>query len=861
MPIVKLYATKDATISNHSWDTGYMYQDGASQGLHMGSWDWGSSTPYYAYYAYQGRMLMQFEVPQLPIGSTLMSAKLKMYLMKQESMTNPYNAWYYTYNQNPTVEIGKLLQSWDEGTGSGHDPGAQNAGVTWSYRGPRHGYWSIEGGYYNTTGISKTEPWQDHWWEFDVKSIVEGWMTDPATNHGFLVKYGADYNPQGMLSTWSKETGYDSRPYLEIVYNSAPEKPRGLSPNFGSFVCLDLSHTTHFKWNFIDIAMPPAKGKGDIVFLVDVSGSMHWRLGHVKRQIESYIDRLQTEGVDYRVGLVAFSDTRIGEPIRKWGWFTTKEEILRAYDVMPRLNGGDWPETGLEAIMDTTNGAMSFPFRSDAKVQFMLSTDAPFHNRNGVDTYYSGASIYEINEVGNFLKDRGIPLSIATNTHCSAYTQLSTLTRLTGGQYLEETAGWGTYLKILTIKTADESAAYDEGDYQSKADLRIFKIQPSGAHDLVWSYTYVGSQGELMVKGLGVPWEEGASYEWDVVVYDQHGLASVPSDRAQFTYIIDVNAAVGIPMFNEPILVNQTINRKVWNEIRDKLYYEVRKYSNMNAEEALTLFNGEVVPSRDDMRKLKNIMDRMLINDGMQPLKQDLIDNTLGVSDVEYIRGKLVEVSYSPPDNPPGGTAVKTPSRMHRPGSISSFNTSSVDTTLDVAWSPAEVVGAGWKVRLQPCQDTDINYYKFYHEEVINYGNRPTRMLTETYINAEQIHQGEIIVPSTGRTDWERMWYYAHDMNGRVSWEPGQVNLDYLSGPGSVPQNVSYYVVEYQQRHWFASQSDPSGAWYQVYVGGGTSFTHTVSAEGSYWYRVKAVDTNGVSTDWTYSIDTTYIKY
>lgn len=861
MAVATVHAIKDATIGNISWWNWYIYQDGTRSSSQIGFWDW-DDKPWDGFYAYQARTLQQYSLPILPVDATIISAKLKIY-MREGSAPGSWNQRHVTIDQNPTVEIHRILQDWDEGAGTGFVDGYQYSGATWTNRKANGSGWLRSGGYFDSVPVaSKQQPRNSGWWEFDIKSMVDYWYANPKENFGLMVKYKDDDTPRGGMWMHARENSFKAySPVIEITYNTPPEKPRGLSPNFGSFICQDLAHSMHFKWSFIDTAAPPAYGKADIVFLVDVSGSMHWNLSKIKSEIGRYIDRLDQESVDWQIGLVAFSDIRVGEQLRKYGWFNSKNALYSAYDSMPRLYGGDWPESGLEAIMDSANGALSFSFRDQSKVHFVICTDAPFHNKSGIDTgyYYANYSIYEFQNVVDHLKSRGIICSINANTHCASYTQLHGLPRQTGGQYMDEYSGWGNSLKIHSIKSEDEMARYDEGDSQSRAVLRVFEIEPNGNRAHIWTQEVSGETEDFSLKGVGVPWKEGASYEWDVQTYDQHGVPSPWSDRAKFTYIIDVNALVGIPMFNEPLVVGESVNKKALLEIRTRLYDEVRKYRNMDPAEVLTLFNGEVVPSKDDMLKLKSLLDRIAINDGVEPTWGDLIGDTFGVSDIENIRNKLVDVSYSPPDNPPGGTAKWSDGVVHRPISIASNHDSNLDTTIDVKWTPAEVTLGGWIVDLGPSKDTDINYYKLFHQEVVNYGIKPEAMLTEVYMKSEQVIDGTIFVPSTGRTDSQRMWYTSHDMNGRVSHVAGNVAFGGVAVDQS--KTVSHYVVEYQQRYWTSNQPDPQSIWYQVYAGGGTSFTHAVSAEGSYWYRVKAVLSDGQSTDWTYSVDHTYIKY
>lgn len=853
MGVLKLIPTKDVSIANHSYGGYYLYQAGRDSGLYLGSWDWPNDTRR-GYYAYQGRALLQFDLSQIPSDAIITGAKLKMYLMKYDSCTEA-NRPYYSYDAMPQLNIHKMTQAWDEGIGNGKTDGYQYTGATWTNSTASGRYWN--GGSYESRIIDwkKESTSQNHWWEFNVMTLVNEWRASPSTNYGLMVKYDREAF-SGELWSMSREENTGYCPYLEITYNTPPEKPRGLVPAYGSFVCYDLSHTTHFKWTFIDTIAPQAKGRADIVFIIDVSGSMVSRLPSVRNEISAYIDRLEAAGVDWRMALVGYSDINIGEPINRYGWYGNKSDMLRAFDSMPRYYGGDWPESGLEAIM----AAMDFSFRDKSSIHFAISCDAPFHNKSGVDTYYPNYSKYEVIDVANLMKSKGIVCSINTNTHCASYTQLHQLTQTTGGQYLDEQGAMGTYLKIITTMSADESQASLEGDTQSKADLYIWKILPNGSRQLIWSYTSIGPLTEVRTKGLGVPWEEGASYEWAVVTYDSSGLPSPMSDKAQFTYTINVDYTIGVPMFNEEIMAGNTINKRALMEFRDKLFDEVGKYRNLDQGEVEKLFTDEVVPSRDDMTRLRKIMNSMLTAEGLPLIGTDLIeDGVMGVTAVQNLRNKLVDISLSPPDTPKNGVARRVKGMMKKPISASSANDNALDTTIDVKWSPAEYGGAGWNVKFEPSLDTDINYYKVFHEQTIKYLNGTQAILTELYMNAEDLTGGSTYIPDTGRVDGQRIWYTSHDGNGRTSGQVATVNFD-ATVTGTDKVTVSYYIVEYQQKFWFANQPDPTGIWQQVYLGTATNFTHTVKSDGSYWYRVKAVDSSGKHTDWTYSLDRTYVK-
>jgi hypothetical protein len=864
-----MYPKWDATIANVSKSNYYVLQDGTRNSSQIGSWDW-RDNPTKGLYAFQGRNLQQYDLPVLPVDATIVSAKLKMY-MWPGGTPQTWNSTYITIDQNPTLEVRKVTQAWDEGKGTGFIDGYQYTGATWTRR-TANSNWSTTGGSFDPTVIaSKQQARAYGWWEFDVKNLVNSWYATPSTNFGLMVKYVADQTAKGgmWLQTREDETtsyGASLGPYIEVEYNTPPEKPRGLSPNFDSFICQDLAHTMRFKWTFNDTAGPPALGKADVVFVINTNPSMQSRLSFIKTQVSRFIDRMVAEKVDWNVGYVAFGSILANQPVVRYGMFDDKAKALAAFDTIVRYPKTSYLKSGLEALMDATNGALSFPFRDRSKVQFVMCADSPFHDRQGLDGYYVNGSAHTVDEVIQQLLIKGIPTSMTTNTHCGSYTQLRLFPDGTKGLYLEESYTWAEQLQILTIMSAAEEALAYETDTQSKAVLRIWRINSDGTRTLIGNPTFDGASQDVNLKGLGLPWVVGAAYEWDVVTYDKYDVPSPASDKARFNYIVDVNALIGVPMYSEPVVLNNTINKKALMEIRTKLYDEVRKYRNMDPGQVLKLFEGDVVPSKSDMSKLQSIVSGILQNDGLVGLSQDIIGDTLGVSDITALRDALTNAAMSPPDQPAGGTATWTEGRVHRPLTLSAVNDSPTDTTISVTWTPAEATGSGWVVKLGPSQDTDINYYKIYNEEIINYLStadstvrKPILFLNEVYMKSEQIINGTVFIPYTGRADSHKIYYTSHDMNGRSCLSLANVTISGNATAQSL--TVSSYVVEYQTKYWTAEKPDPTDLWYPAYSGTSKSFTHTVTGEGTYWYRVKAVLSDGQSTDWTYSIDAPYIKY
>lgn len=109
----------------------------------------------------------------------------------------------------------------------------------------------------------------------------------------------------------------------------------------------------------------------DFVFLVDVTGTMQAYINGVKNNIESFVESLRNRGIEYRIGLVLFSDIieKVYQPtsdVREFnGWLS---KVFAA-------GGFDEKENALEAIAEATRTK----FNPAANRVAVMITDAPYH--------------------------------------------------------------------------------------------------------------------------------------------------------------------------------------------------------------------------------------------------------------------------------------------------------------------------------------------------------------------------------------------------------------------------------------------------------------------------------------------------
>ena len=157
-----------------------------------------------------------------------------------------------------------------------------------------------------------------------------------------------------------------------------------------------------------------ARGKVDIVFIIDHSGGMSVSISNIQSNISAFCDQLSTQGFDFRLGLVTYESgaTRYE--------FTDNVNVFKGY-----LNGmytGGETENGLDAIMEAKN---DYEFDVNSTKYFILIGDENI-------TSYRG---YTIDSVKNQLVSNNIKLTAIGNGN--VVQQFRQLTDPTGGLFLD----------------------------------------------------------------------------------------------------------------------------------------------------------------------------------------------------------------------------------------------------------------------------------------------------------------------------------------------------------------------------------------------------------------------------------------
>lgn len=243
------------------------------------------------------RILLKFDLSAIPTGATITSASLQMQATAIGGTLN--------------IDVYELLQSWDEGSGSG-TPGAAN----WTENAAATN-WATAGGSFNSTAVAtlNTNATGQHSW--DITSLVQGWVDGSRTNNGVLVA-----SPDGG---GNRTVTYDSRegtfaPQLVINYSGTNTSPV-------------LSGAE----NMPTITEDPAGNPGTTV--ATLIG------GHVTDADAGALTGIAVTGVDNTNGSWQYSINAGGS----WSAFTspsdTNATLLRSTDLVRFVPNADWNGT------------------------------------------------------------------------------------------------------------------------------------------------------------------------------------------------------------------------------------------------------------------------------------------------------------------------------------------------------------------------------------------------------------------------------------------------------------------------------------------------------------------------------------
>jgi len=190
----------------------------------------------------------------------------------------------------------------------------------------------------------------------------------------------------------------------------------------------------------------------DFIFVIDVTGTMQAYINGVRDNVERFVRSLTLRGIDYRLGLVLFSDVieRVEPPTED------VRQFLRWVSQIWASGGMDEKENALEALAE----AARMPFRPAANRIVLLITDAPYHQKGERG---HGRTEFTTESIIAYLRERQVRVFCITRPELREYAQIASATRgavydiqLPFSQILERYAAELTNFWVLTYRTGEE---------------------------------------------------------------------------------------------------------------------------------------------------------------------------------------------------------------------------------------------------------------------------------------------------------------------------------------------------------------------------------------------------------------------
>ncbi len=198
----------------------------------------------------------------------------------------------------------------------------------------------------------------------------------------------------------------------------------------------DIATGTTF--NGINLLMPVGRGMqldimpADFVFVVDITSSMSSDIRGVASKVGGFAEYLKSNNIDANFALVSYGDLTEDPPTSLSGRLEHERfagDVGAFSEALNRLassvtGGGDGPESGLEAIMDPTDGALAYEWREDAKRHIVVITDAAVHDAaDSTSTLSHKAGVvpasawYAVGDVVNALNENMVTANVISRNY------------------------------------------------------------------------------------------------------------------------------------------------------------------------------------------------------------------------------------------------------------------------------------------------------------------------------------------------------------------------------------------------------------------------------------------------------------
>ncbi len=144
------------------------------------------------------------------------------------------------------------------------------------------------------------------------------------------------------------------------------------------------------------VAQASPDAKLDLIFCLDLTGSMWDDIDEVKAAAENIVNQIAAGVPDYRVAIVGYRDFGDSPMFEDYPFSNDKNSIIANINLLDVSGGGDNPEAVYEALLRAINNENNSTggWRSDVTKIIILMGDAPPHEAGDGANYQ-----YTINDV------------------------------------------------------------------------------------------------------------------------------------------------------------------------------------------------------------------------------------------------------------------------------------------------------------------------------------------------------------------------------------------------------------------------------------------------------------------------------
>ena len=238
----------------------------------------------------------------------------------------------------------------------------------------------------------------------------------------------------------------NSLEFVESIYNYEKNTLSATVNHYSIYFIVDISkYIQTLMVNYTsDIVM---KGKADIVFLIDTTGSMGNTISQVKNSIKTFADELEENEVDVRLGLVEYKD--IYEDAKNstkcYGWYDDVEQFRNQLSMLKATGGGDAPETVVDALNVML---LNLQFRNEVSKYAVVVTDATYKNGTVNDNNTT------LNDIADELKKKDIATTVITKNNIAE--DYSCLVYKTGGKVCNIDSNFSDSLKNIVTEIVED---------------------------------------------------------------------------------------------------------------------------------------------------------------------------------------------------------------------------------------------------------------------------------------------------------------------------------------------------------------------------------------------------------------------